>query len=529
MSRDLMPTAAVAVSRHEGTPAACRHGTKNGDDFARLLKGLFPKERSPSPLSGDEQASKLPEKEPQNCSTEQQQIFLGTEMISEPGAPTDTKQPGVVLRLFEGAPADPVPPWLPEGELGEAGQFTEEPAAQLEGLQLSAGETAAGAGLNLLEESGSGVAGSLKPGNPDSEQVISQNSLPGLHLSVTEGEHAGQEMPAAVQGDFPAGAQGGALSGAQGELPAESPPVTAKSLPASPAANTQALEEQGMEKQLSSGQTSGDSGQDKAIPQARAPSFSYLQVEKSLQEPYPGIPAGGGEFPGEKMAALAESDTSHIAPASFLEEKAGAETASPMMSSGGEQGKNMADGEENLYPAFSGEEGEPALSTGESSKAAAEAKTFSHSSSRLQANLQPHSREILEQITTRMDYLARPGEQELRLKLQPEFLGEVLIRVRRIKGILSAEIITQHLAVKELLEGQMETLRQRFQEVNLDVERLQVFVKDEGQHGFAFAREYREGAPPSFTGSPPGDAVVEEKQDLHLELWEGQRRVDYLV
>ena len=75
---------------------------------------------------------------------------------------------------------------------------------------MSAGETAAGAGLNLLEESGTGVAGSLKPGNPDSEQVISQNSLPGLHLSVTEGEHAGQEMPAAVQGDFPAGAQGGA-------------------------------------------------------------------------------------------------------------------------------------------------------------------------------------------------------------------------------------------------------------------------------------------------------------------------------
>ena len=108
MSRDLLPTAAAAVSRHEGTPAACRHGTRNGDDFARLLKGLFPKERSPSPLSGDEQASKLPEKEPQNCSTEQQQIFLGTEMISEPGAPPDTKQLGVVLQLFEQVPADPI-------------------------------------------------------------------------------------------------------------------------------------------------------------------------------------------------------------------------------------------------------------------------------------------------------------------------------------------------------------------------------------------------------------------------------------
>lgn len=516
MSTDLAPTAAVAASRHEGTPAASRHGTRKGDDFARLLKGLFPKELSSSPLSGDEQASKLPEKEPANCSTEQQLFFLGTEMISEPGAPPDTKQPGIVLQLFEQVPADPVPPGLPEVELGEAGQFIEEPAAQPEELQLSAGETAAGAGLNLLEESGPGVAGSLKPINTGNEQVKSQNSLPGLPLSMTEGEYAGQKMPAAVQGDPPAGAQGGTPSSNQGELPAESLPVPAKSLPASPAANTQVQEEQGMEGQLSSGQISGDSGQGKAIPQARAPSFSYLQVEKPLQEPYSGILGGPGE---QKMAALPESDTSHIAPASF----------SSMMSSGEEQGKNMAAGEENLYPAFSGVDGQSALSTGGDSKAAAEAKTFSHSSSRLQANLQPHSREIIEQITTRMDYLARPGEQVLRLKLQPEFLGEVLIRVRRIKGILSAEIITQHLAVKELLEGQMETLRQRFQEVNLDVERLQVFVRDEGQRGFAFAREYREGAPLSFTGSPPGDAVTGEKQDLHLELWEGQRRVDYLV
>ncbi|HAA34185.1 MAG TPA: hypothetical protein DCD97_02615, partial [Firmicutes bacterium] len=442
MSTDLAPTAAVAASRHEGTPAASRHGTRKGDDFARLLKGLFPKELSSSPLSGDEQASKLPEKEPANCSTEQQLFFLGTEMISEPGAPPDTKQPGIVLQLFEQVPADPVPPGLPEVELGEAGQFIEEPAAQPEELQLSAGETAAGAGLNLLEESGPGVAGSLKPINTGNEQVKSQNSLPGLPLSMTEGEYAGQKMPAAVQGDPPAGAQGGTPSSNQGELPAESLPVPAKSLPASPAANTQVQEEQGMEGQLSSGQISGDSGQDKLIPQARALSFSYLQVEKSLQEHYPSILTGAGEFPGEKMAALAESDTSHIAPASF----------SSMMSSGEEQGKNMAAGEENLYPAFSGEEGESALSTEGNSKAAAEAKTFSHSFPRLQANLQPHSREIMEQITSRMDYLARPGGQELRLKLQPEFLGEVLIRVRRIKGILSAEIITQHLAVKELLE-----------------------------------------------------------------------------
>jgi flagellar hook-length control protein FliK len=70
--------------------------------------------------------------------------------------------------------------------------------------------------------------------------------------------------------------------------------------------------------------------------------------------------------------------------------------------------------------------------------------------------------------------LVRSGEQELRLKLQPEFLGEILIKMRRIKGLLSAEIVTQSLALKELLEGNLENLRQRFQELNLSLEDLNI-------------------------------------------------------
>lgn len=89
------------------------------------------------------------------------------------------------------------------------------------------------------------------------------------------------------------------------------------------------------------------------------------------------------------------------------------------------------------------------------------------------------SREIITQIVDKLAFLARPGEQELRMKLQPEFLGEILIRMRRARGILSAEIITQNIAVKELLEGQMDILRQRFQQLDMNVEEFRILVNDE--------------------------------------------------
>lgn len=84
--------------------------------------------------------------------------------------------------------------------------------------------------------------------------------------------------------------------------------------------------------------------------------------------------------------------------------------------------------------------------------------------------------EVMAQVMERVALLARPGVQELRLHLQPDYLGNILIRLRNIKGVLSAEVLTQHLAVKELLEGQLDKLRQRFQDMNLAVEEFRVLV-----------------------------------------------------
>ena len=141
------------------------------------------------------------------------------------------------------------------------------------------------------------------------------------------------------------------------------------------------------------------------------------------------------------------------------------------------------------------------------------------------------SGEVIPQIVEQAGHLAMSGAQELRLRLQPEFLGEVLIRVRRLQGVLSAEIITQHPAVRELLEGQLETLRQRFQEVNLPVEHLAVFVQAEGENSFASAGDAGARASPDAfkAGGTRENALVEENGDFSPGLWGAGRRVDCLV
>lgn len=145
--------------------------------------------------------------------------------------------------------------------------------------------------------------------------------------------------------------------------------------------------------------------------------------------------------------------------------------------------------------------------------------------------LQDNFRDTMEQILRRMDYLVRQGGQELRLKLQPEFLGEVLIRMRRMRGVLSAEIITSHPAVKEMLEGQLDTLHRRFQQMDLNVESFDVLLKDGGEDGFAFGREPRGDKPPpagTLYGTPGLSGAGEEEAPFS-GYFDGGRQVDYLV
>jgi hypothetical protein len=135
--------------------------------------------------------------------------------------------------------------------------------------------------------------------------------------------------------------------------------------------------------------------------------------------------------------------------------------------------------------------------------------------------------ELAAQVAEKMTLFTRPGEQELRMRLQPEFLGEILIKMKRIKGVLTAEIVTQNIAVKELLEGQMDALRQRFQQMEMHVEEFHVFLdSDKNGGGDRGTNENSAGGKPG--AFVPKGAYGREK-DGDLNRYGENGRVNYLA
>ena len=137
-------------------------------------------------------------------------------------------------------------------------------------------------------------------------------------------------------------------------------------------------------------------------------------------------------------------------------------------------------------------------------------------------------REVFEQVMEKLTLLARPGAQELRMKLYPEFLGEILIKMRNVKGVLSAEIMTQDVAVKQLLEGNMDTLRQRFMQLDMMVDDFYVTLNENGGGGNGQeAREQQDGSDP---GGYSGSGLSTGKSgDSYLNQYEDAYRVNYLA
>jgi len=88
------------------------------------------------------------------------------------------------------------------------------------------------------------------------------------------------------------------------------------------------------------------------------------------------------------------------------------------------------------------------------------------------------ARNLLEQLQSRVSYLRESVgfPAEIRVKLDPPQLGEVLIRVISRQGRLSAEIVTEIAAVKEMLFSSLGELHQRLDQMNLHLERIDLLT-----------------------------------------------------
>jgi flagellar hook-length control protein FliK len=75
----------------------------------------------------------------------------------------------------------------------------------------------------------------------------------------------------------------------------------------------------------------------------------------------------------------------------------------------------------------------------------------------------------------------QPGATEAKVSLFPKNLGHMEIKIMTVEGQLSAEIMTDTLLAKEILEGQLPQLKQSLQQSGLVVQKIEIFQQQINQ------------------------------------------------
>jgi flagellar hook-length control protein FliK len=90
---------------------------------------------------------------------------------------------------------------------------------------------------------------------------------------------------------------------------------------------------------------------------------------------------------------------------------------------------------------------------------------------------------VMKQITERMQAAVRSGVTELRIQVRPEALGEVKLRIRIEGDVVFARIQVESQQVKQIVETNLQQLKDSLAQQQLQTGSLEVQVGGEGWHG----------------------------------------------
>lgn len=86
-------------------------------------------------------------------------------------------------------------------------------------------------------------------------------------------------------------------------------------------------------------------------------------------------------------------------------------------------------------------------------------------------------KDIIQQIVKKAEVMFKSQLAEMKVHLKPDFLGRMLIRVAVEDGVVVAKIITENQHVKQILEANLNSLRQNLEANGLKVEKTEVSVQ----------------------------------------------------
>mgnify|MGYP004706533731 CR=1 FL=1 len=118
----------------------------------------------------------------------------------------------------------------------------------------------------------------------------------------------------------------------------------------------------------------------------------------------------------------------------------------------------------------------------------------------------------------------KDGVGEIRVRLKPDALGEVLMKISRVDGQVSGRILVENYTVKEVLENSLPLLRERLSNLGIELAEMHVSL------GSTSYKESGTGLPERKSWSVPGvrriglEAAVSENPSHAM-----QGRLDILV
>ncbi len=86
-------------------------------------------------------------------------------------------------------------------------------------------------------------------------------------------------------------------------------------------------------------------------------------------------------------------------------------------------------------------------------------------------------KQIIEQIVSKAKLIVDDNKQEIRIKLKPEILGELMLKMEVVKGgdVLAKVMVDNH-RTKELIEANLFQLKEDMKENGLEIKTFEVFV-----------------------------------------------------
>ena len=92
-----------------------------------------------------------------------------------------------------------------------------------------------------------------------------------------------------------------------------------------------------------------------------------------------------------------------------------------------------------------------------------------------------NAQDVIDQIAEKMKVEVRGDMTEMKLTLRPEHLGDLTLRVKTENGIITAHFVAESQRVKEIIESNLNTLRETLQEQGIAVSEFSVTVDHNSQ------------------------------------------------